>query len=79
MKNRIKIFEDNKLVGGYSLAVRDDWSYNIKRINVSELEHQEYIKAFGNEIITYNLFFDWWLQLEKSRFFDNNQSASINS
>jgi len=68
MKNRIKLFEDNKLLGGYSLAIRDSWSYKIKRINISEFEYEEYIKTFGHEIITYEVFFEWWLKLKKSKY-----------
>lgn len=65
MKNRIKVFEENKMIGGYSLAVRDDWSYKIKRVNINEREKKLYIETFGEEIISYNEFFDWWCRINK--------------
>jgi hypothetical protein len=63
MKNRVKIFEENKLIGGYSLAVREDWSYKIKRVNITEKEKKMYEETFGEEIISYEEFFDWWCKI----------------
>ncbi|GEM_PF-2028211 len=65
MKNRIHIFKENPTLGGYSLAVRDDWSYKIKRIHISEQEKVEYEKIFNEELILYNVFFDWWCKLHQ--------------
>lgn len=65
MKNRIQIFEENKMIGGYSLAVREDWSHKIKRVNITEVEKQKYIDTFGEEIITYDEFFEWWCRINK--------------
>ncbi len=48
------------MLGGYSLAIRDDWSFKIKRININEKEKVAYEKKYGNKIITYTEFFDWW-------------------
>lgn len=63
MKDRIRLFEESPMLGGYSLAVRDDWSYKIKRVNITEQEKIEYEKQFGNEIITFDEFFNWWVEL----------------
>ena len=38
MNESVKIFEESPMIGGYALAVRDDWSYKIKRVNVTEEE-----------------------------------------
>lgn len=65
MKNRIKIFEENKVIGGYSLAVREGWSYKIKRVNISEREKKLYEETFGEELISYDEFFDWWCRINK--------------
>jgi len=62
MENRINIFEENPMVGGYSLAVRDDWVYTIKRVNISDDEKAEYETEFGDKILTYNEFFVWWCE-----------------
>lgn len=63
MQNRTKLFVESPMLGGYTLSVRDDWSYKIKHVNITEHEKQEYEKKFGEEIITYNEFFDWWKTL----------------
>ena len=49
MKERVKIFEESPMLGGYSLAVRDDWSYKIKRVNITEAEKEAFEKEFGEE------------------------------
>ena len=61
----IKLFIENKVIGGYSLAVRDDWSFKIKRVNVTKEEKDEYKTAYGNEIITYEEFFQWWSKINE--------------
>lgn len=63
----VKLFIENKIIGGYSLAVRDDWSFKIKRVNVSKKEMEEYKRAFGKEIITYEEFFKWWSELKTAK------------
>ena len=61
----IKIFIENKIIGGFSLAVRDDWSFKIKRVNITEKEKDEYIETYGNEIITHEEFFQWWKKINE--------------
>ena len=65
MKERVKIFEESPMLGGYSLAVRDDWSYKIKRVNITEAEKEAFEKEFGENLITYDTFFNWWVQFNK--------------
>ena len=65
MKERVKIFEESPMLGGYSLAVRDDWSYKIKRVNITEAEKDAFEKEFGEELITYDTFFNGWVKLNK--------------
>jgi len=69
---KVKLFEENKLLGGYSLAVRDDWSFKIKRVHVNEEEKEAYIAKFGEEILTYSEFINWWEQFYK----DNPKSSN---
>lgn len=66
MKDRVKLFEESPMLGGWSLAVRDDWSYKVKRVNVSDDEKELYEKKFGDEIITYDEFFNWWVGINKA-------------
>jgi len=72
---KINIFEENKLLGGYSLAVRDDWSFKIKRVHVSEEEKNAYEKKFNETILTYTEFFNWWknFQSEFNSKFKNDE------
>lgn len=65
MKERVKIFEESPMLGGYSLAVRDDWSYKIKRVNITEEEKEAFEKTFGEELVTYDTFFNWWVKFNK--------------
>ena len=58
--SNVQTFIENKMLGGYSLAVRDDWSFKIKRINISEDEKNAYEEKFEDQILTYTEFFDWW-------------------
>ncbi|MBQ5451494.1 MAG: hypothetical protein IIU03_10060 [Bacteroidales bacterium] len=62
MNESVKIFEESPMIGGYALAVRDDWSYKIKRVNVTEEEKDAYIKEFGENIVTFDVFFNWWVK-----------------
>ncbi len=62
---KVKIFEENKLLGGYSLAVRDDWSFKVKRVHITEEEKNAYEEKFGDTIITYSEFIEWWQKFKK--------------
>jgi len=62
MNESVKIFEESTMIGGYALAVRDDWSYKIKRVNVTEEEKNAYLKEFGENIVTFDQFFNWWVK-----------------
>ncbi len=63
---RVEVFKKNKLIGGWSLAVRDDWSFKIKRVNITDEEKELYEKEFGEEILTYSDFFNWWQKIQKN-------------
>ncbi len=51
------------MLGGYTLSVRNDWSFKLKQVNVSASEKEAYENRFGDEIITYQEFFEWWKSL----------------
>jgi len=55
------------MLGGYTLSVRNDWSFKLKQVNVSTSEKEAYEKKFGDEIITYQEFFEWWKSLRESQ------------
>lgn len=59
------IFTECPMLGGYTLNVRDDWNFKLKKVNVSEAEKNAYLETFGEEIITYEEFFEWWKALRQ--------------
>ena len=65
MKSRIELFKENSALGGYSIAVRDDWSFKIKRLHIGETERMAYEKQFGSRIILESEFMDWWTNYRK--------------
>ncbi|MBQ5402869.1 MAG: hypothetical protein IIU11_00665 [Bacteroidales bacterium] len=60
MEKPMVIIKECPILGGYTLTVKDDWSYKLKAVNITENEKEAYLKDFGENIITYNEFFDWW-------------------
>ncbi len=68
MRRRVKLFEEDNAIGGYSIAVRDDWSFKIKRLHVSEDEKLAYEQEFGNKIIHENEFLNWLLAKKQASF-----------
>lgn len=61
----IILFEESPALGGYSLAVRDDWTFEIKRVHVTERERKLYEEEFGDKIIFYEEYFDWWCRVNE--------------
>ncbi len=67
MKNRIEIFKENPILGGFSIAVRDDWSFKIKRIHISVEEKEAFQKQFDNQILLESEFMQWWLNFRQEK------------
>jgi hypothetical protein len=74
LKSRIEIFKENPTLGGFSIAVRDDWSLKIKRIHISTADKEAYQKQFGENIILEHDFMEWWLNYRKE--IDSNKPVS---
>ena len=49
------LFEECPALGGYTLTVRDDWSYKPKKVSVTPQEKEAYEKHFGNMIFDINM------------------------
>jgi len=64
MAQKVKIIERNRIIGGYTLSVRDDWVFKIKKVHLSEEEKDLYLESFGEEIITYNQFYNWYKNIK---------------
>jgi hypothetical protein len=67
MAHKLKVIERNRLIGGYTLSVRDDWVFKIKKIHLTEEEKDSYLENFGEEIITYNEFYEWYKSLKTKK------------
>jgi len=65
MAAKIKVIERNSIIGGYSLSVRDNWVYKIKKIHITEVEKDKYLENFGEVIVTYDEFFKWYKALKE--------------
>ena len=65
MAHQIKVIERNRRIGGYSLSVRDDWVFKIKKVHLTEFEKDKYLENFGETIITFNKFFEWYKILKE--------------
>ncbi|MFN8257684.1 MAG: hypothetical protein U0W24_18455 [Bacteroidales bacterium] len=65
MRSRTEIFKENKVLGGYSIAVRDDWSFKIKRLHISHTEKEAYEREFGETLLLEKDFMIWWLDLRE--------------
>lgn len=59
------LFTESPMLGGYTLSVRNDWSFKLKQVNVTASEKDAYIEKFGDEVITYQEFFEWWKSLRE--------------
>lgn len=64
---KTKLFTENRMLGGYSVAVISDWGYRIRREHLTEEQREDYIKTFGNEIINVRKFNDWWFKANKAK------------
>lgn len=67
MRNRIELFKENAALGGFSIAVRDDWSFKIKRLHITVEEKEAYEKKFKAEILLEKEFLEWCTEYKKSQ------------
>lgn len=65
MESKTPLFRKNRILGGYSLAVRDDWNFHIRTTHISEEDKEKYLNDFGEKIISYKEFYDWWCKIHK--------------
>jgi len=63
MTDEFQLFKEVRPLKMYSLAIRDDWTFKIKRTNITEREKDLYLKTFGEKIITYSEFYNWWCKI----------------
>ena len=73
MRNRIELFKENTALGGFSIAVRDDWSFKIKRLHISVEEKEAYEKKFKDVILLEKDFLEWWMKRKKVEEGKSNQ------
>jgi len=65
LKDKIEVFKESPTLGGFSIAVRDDWSFKIKRIHISIVEKEAFVKEFGSKIMLEQDFMKWWLHFRQ--------------
>ncbi len=74
MSQQVKIIDRNRILGGYSLSVRDNWVYKIKKVHINEAEKNKYLEDFGEKIITFDEFYEWYKKLKETQ--KSNLSAA---
>ena len=62
---KTKLFIENRVIGGYAVAVQSDWFYRIRREHLTNEQRKLYEKEFGHEILSEKLFNDWWFKVSK--------------
>ncbi len=67
MSQRIQLFKESRILKGYTVAVRDDWSLKIKRILISSSQKELYEKEFEDKLITENEFYVWLEKVENRK------------
>jgi hypothetical protein len=65
MAHRVKVIERNRIIGGYTLSVRDDWVFKIKKVHLTEDEKDKYLSRFGETIVSYNEFYEWYKTIKQ--------------
>ena len=60
----IQLFEKSRLMGGYSVAVLDDWGQKVRRRFITASEKELYIEEFGEKMIKDSEFFNWKKKLK---------------
>ncbi len=71
MRHKIPLFEENTAIGGFSIAVRDDWSFKIKRIHINKEDKEAYEKKFKDKMLLEKDFLDWWMEMYKDQKDEN--------
>jgi len=79
MSQHIKVIDRNRILGGYSLSVRDNWVYKIKKVHLNEAEKDKYLEDFGEQIITFDEFFDWYKSLKQTSKENISSEKEINA
>ncbi len=59
----IRLFTENRRLGGHNIHVIDDWGYKLKTRFVKEREKELYLKEFGEKLISDEEFYKWWLRI----------------
>lgn len=74
MPASVKVIDRNRILGGYSLSVRDNWVYKIKKVHINEYEKEKYLEDFGEKIITFDEFFEWYKKIKEVQKKENAAS-----
>ncbi len=81
MSQRIQLFKESRILKGYTIAVRDDWSLRVKRILINDYQKELYEKEFEDKLITENEFYVWLEKIlenkyqQKKAYFEQNKIA----
>jgi hypothetical protein len=71
--DKVKLFEENRRLGGFTIKVMDEWGQKIKKRFIKPEEKEQYIKEFGHVIIKDIDFFDWWCKINRLGKYDSHK------
>lgn len=74
-RERVKLFEENRRLGGYTLKVMDEWGSKVKKRFVTEKEKDRYLQDFGYVMISDDDFFDWWCKINEYGKYSHENSG----
>ncbi len=63
--DKIKLFEENRRLGGFTIKVMDEWGQKIKKRFLKPEQKEKYLQEFGHVIINDKDFFDWWCRINQ--------------
>lgn len=55
----------HNILGGYYIPVINNWNYHIVKRHISEKEKKLYQQQFGEEILTEDEYFNWWINIRR--------------
>jgi len=70
MEINFVLFVEEKKIGGWLLAIRNNWNEEITRTFVTEDVKAAYLETFGNKVLKEDDFLDWYCEYKKQKYND---------
>lgn len=67
METNFVLFLEEKKIGGWLLAIRNNWNEDLRRTFVSDDVKQAYTETFGQKVLKEDDFLDWYCEYKKQK------------